>query len=102
MSIEPIEVWGHWGAPNPWKVVIVLEALALPYTIHYLELNEVKMDSYLKLTPNGRLPTIHDSNTSLTLWEVSFARSGYRFAPLLRIITVRRDHPIPSRRVRQG
>lgn len=70
MSIKPIKVWGHWGAPNPWKVCIVLETLKVPYEIEYLELNEVKTEAYLKVTPNARLPTIEDPNTGITLWEV--------------------------------
>ncbi|KAJ4294131.1 glutathione S- transferase, nitrogen catabolite repression regulator [Kalmusia sp. IMI 367209] len=69
MSTEAIELWGHWGAPNPWKVCMVLEELGLPYTIHYRELSEVKNEDYLKINPNGRLPAIKDPNSGLTLWE---------------------------------
>ena len=71
MSIQPIKIWGHWGAPNPWKVCMVCEALKLPYDIEILELNEVKQEEYVKVNPNGRLPTIQDPNTGVTLWEVS-------------------------------
>lgn len=49
---------------------MVLEELKLPYYIKQLELSEVKSPSYLKLNPNGRLPTIIDPNTGITLWEV--------------------------------
>lgn len=73
MSIAPIKIWGHWGAPNPYKVCMVLEALGLPYDIHLLEFSEVKQETYLKITPNGRLPTIQDPNTGLILWEVNQA-----------------------------
>lgn len=52
------------------KVVIILEELKLPYKIHKLEFTEVKSDDYVKLNPNGRLPTIMDPNTGITLWEV--------------------------------
>lgn len=55
------------------KVVIVLEELGLPYTISYLEFNEVKNEDYVKLNPNGRLPTIEDPNTGIVLWEVCLA-----------------------------
>lgn len=71
MSIKPLTLWGHWGAPNPFKVCIVLEALGLPYGTRLLELSEVKQDSYVKLNPNGRLPTLQDPNTGLDLSEVS-------------------------------
>jgi glutathione S-transferase len=72
MSIMPLELWGHWGAPNPFKVSIILESLELPYQIHELELSEVKQESYIKLNPNGRLPTLQDPNTGLTLFEVRY------------------------------
>lgn len=49
---------------------MVLEELSLPYEIHYIELNETKTPSYLEITPNGRLPTLKDPNTGVTLWEV--------------------------------
>ena len=49
---------------------MILEVLNVPYTLQYLELNEVKQPSYLAVNPNGRLPAIQDSNTNLTLWEV--------------------------------
>jgi glutathione S-transferase len=73
MSLVPLEIWAHWGAPNPWKVCMVFEALNLPYTLRYLEFSEVKNEEYLLLTPNGRLPAMKDSNTGLILWEVSLS-----------------------------
>ncbi|KAF2153571.1 glutathione S-transferase, partial [Myriangium duriaei CBS 260.36] len=69
MSHQPIKLWGHWGAPNPWKVCTILEELGIPYDIEYMELQEAKSPSYLKINPNGRLPAINDPNTGLTLWE---------------------------------
>ena len=71
MSLKSLELWGHWGAPNPFKVAVILEALGFRYETHPLELSEVKQEEYIKLNPNGRLPTLHDPNTGLTLWEVS-------------------------------
>lgn len=53
------------------KVCIILEELKLPYVIHQLEFSQVKEEHYVKLNPNGRLPTIKDPNTGITLWEVS-------------------------------
>jgi GSH-dependent disulfide-bond oxidoreductase len=48
--------------PNGWKISITLEELGLPYTVHALALskNEQKAPEYLKLNPNGRIPTIVD------------------------------------------
>lgn len=59
------------------KVVIILEELKLPYKIHKLELTEVKSDDYVKLNPNGRLPTILDPNTGITLWEVKLIPKSF-------------------------
>ena len=72
MSMLPLTLWGHWGAPNPYKVCIILEALKLPYKTHLLEFSEVKQESYIKINPNGRLPTLQDPNTGVTLFEVSY------------------------------
>jgi glutathione S-transferase len=49
---------------------MIMEELSLPYKINYLELNETKTESYLEVTPNGRLPALKDPNTGITLWEV--------------------------------
>lgn len=52
------------------KVCMILEELELPYAVHQLEFSQVKEEHYVKLNPNGRLPTIKDPNTGITLWEV--------------------------------
>jgi glutathione S-transferase len=48
--------------PNGWKASITLEELGLPYEVHYLRLGEgdQKKPEYLKINPNGRIPTIVD------------------------------------------
>jgi glutathione S-transferase len=48
--------------PNGWKVSIMLEEVGLPYTVRpiRLEAGEQKEPWYLKLNPNGRIPTIID------------------------------------------
>lgn len=66
--IQPLTVWGT-GGPNPPKVLIILEELSIPYNAVSTELAEVKLPAYLEINPNGRLPSIHDPNTGLTLWE---------------------------------
>jgi glutathione S-transferase len=49
---------------------MVMEELEIPYTIQFVELSDVKKEEYTKINPNGRLPSIHDPNSNLTLWEV--------------------------------
>ena len=48
--------------PNGWKISIALEELGLPYTAKALKLSkqEQKTPEYLRLNPNGRIPTIVD------------------------------------------
>jgi len=48
--------------PNGWKVSVALEELGLPYTVRPIDLTrgEQKTEAYLRLNPNGRIPTIVD------------------------------------------
>jgi glutathione S-transferase len=50
------------ATPNGWKISIALEELGLPYQTQVLDLGklEQKQDWYLKLNPNGRIPTVVD------------------------------------------
>ena len=50
------------STPNGWKASVALEELALPYELHKIDLREgdQKLPDYLKLNPNGRIPTLVD------------------------------------------
>jgi glutathione S-transferase len=50
------------ATPNGWKISITLEELGLPYSVRriYLDKKEQKEPWYLKINPNGRIPTIVD------------------------------------------
>lgn len=50
------------ATPNGWKASIALEELDLPYEVHPISLSngDQKQPDYLKLNPNGRIPTIVD------------------------------------------
>jgi glutathione S-transferase/GST-like protein len=50
------------ATPNGHKASIALEELALPYTLHVLDLqsNEQKAPWFVALNPNGRIPAIVD------------------------------------------
>ena len=49
---------------NGWKPVIFLEEAQIPYELTPINFdqNEQKSEWYLKLNPNGRIPTIVDRN----------------------------------------
>ena len=58
--------------PNGWKVSVALEELGLPYSVHIVDLmkSEQKAADYLRLNPNGRIPTIIDrSNDDFAVFE---------------------------------
>ncbi|KAJ1335222.1 GSH-dependent disulfide-bond oxidoreductase [Microdochium nivale] len=68
-TIQPIVLHGAPLGPNPWKIVMLFEELGLPYEHRYLDFGAIKQEPYISLNPNGRLPTIEDPNTGITLWE---------------------------------
>jgi glutathione S-transferase len=53
--------------PNGWKVSIALEEMALPYELRVIDFakNEQKSEWYVKLNPNGRIPTLLDDDFAL-------------------------------------
>src|SRR5262245_57948127 len=48
--------------PNGWKASVALEELGLPYEVHVVNLlaGDQKQPDYLRINPNGRIPTIVD------------------------------------------
>ena len=50
------------ATPNGYKISIALEELALPYSLHALQLSEgeQKTPAVLAISPNGRIPAIVD------------------------------------------
>lgn len=60
------------GTPNGYKISIMLEETGLPYTVRALKLaeKEQKQEQYLRLNPNGRIPTIVDhGNEGFVVFE---------------------------------
>ena len=60
------------NTPNGYKVSIMLEELKLPYKVIPIDLvkKEQKKAKYLKLNPNGRVPTIVDrENGNFVVFE---------------------------------
>ncbi|KXG49259.1 uncharacterized protein PGRI_031290 [Penicillium griseofulvum] len=72
MSLKPLALWtlrGHAGTPNPWKVLMILEELKLPYETKSVDVDDLKKEPYESINPNGRVPTLEDPNTGTTIWE---------------------------------
>ena len=55
------------ATPNGWKVSIALEEMKLAYDVRVIDFaaNEQKADWYIKLNPNGRIPTLTDDGFAL-------------------------------------
>jgi glutathione S-transferase len=72
MSPKPLTLWtlrGHAGTPNPWKVLMILEELQVPYKPKLVDLTDLKKEPYESINPNGRVPALEDPNTGITIWE---------------------------------
>lgn len=75
--------------PNGWKISIALEEMGLPYTWRHIKLSEQeqKADWYMKLNPNGRIPTLIDhDNGDFAIFEsgailIYLAEKSGRFMP---------------------
>jgi len=58
--------------PNGWKAAMVLEELALDYTVKYIDLagGDQHKPSFIAMNPNGRIPVIVDHDVSgLTIFD---------------------------------
>ena len=55
------------ATPNGWKVSIALEEMGLPYEVRVIDFaaNEQKADWYVKINPNGRIPSLLDEGFAL-------------------------------------
>jgi glutathione S-transferase len=75
--------------PNGWKISIALEEMGLPYTWRHIKLSEKeqKADWYVKLNPNGRIPTLIDhDNDDFVIFEsgailIYLAEKSGKFLP---------------------
>lgn len=66
------------ATPNGFKVSIMLEEVALPYTVHQFNLatNQQKEPWFLAINPNGRIPAIVDSEAIDGQGSLSVFESG--------------------------
>ena len=59
--MAPIDLY-FWPTPNGWKITLMLEECGLPYEISYVDLSQHEQfePTFLKISPNGRMPAIVD------------------------------------------
>ncbi len=60
-----------WGTPNGKKISIALEEMALPYTVHPVNIgkDEQFAPAFLKISPNNKIPAIVDRDTGQSVFE---------------------------------
>jgi GST-like protein len=60
-SGKPIDLY-YWPTPNGWKITIMLEECALPYTLVPVDISkgEEFEPAFLTISPNNRMPAIVD------------------------------------------
>ena len=61
MNNKPIDLY-YWPTPNGWKISIMLEECALPYTLHYVDIGQDEQfhPDFLDVSPNNKIPAIVD------------------------------------------
>jgi GSH-dependent disulfide-bond oxidoreductase len=59
--VAPIDLY-YWPTPNGWKISIMLEECGLPYAVHPVDISRGEQfdESFLKISPNNRIPAIVD------------------------------------------
>ncbi|MEQ8480488.1 MAG: glutathione S-transferase N-terminal domain-containing protein [Hoeflea sp.] len=71
---SPIELY-YWPTPNGWKITVMLEELAVPYQVHFVNIGKGEQfePSFLAISPNNRMPAIVDpdgpDNAPLSVFE---------------------------------
>ena len=71
---DPIELY-YWPTPNGWKISIMLEECQLPYKLKAVNIGKGEQfkPSFLKISPNGRMPAIIDpqgpGNRPISIFE---------------------------------
>ncbi len=77
-----------WSTPNGMKISIMLEEIALPYTVHAVDiLRDAQFEAdFLRLSPNNKIPAIVDHDTGITMMEsgailLYLAEKSGRFMP---------------------
>ncbi|UCH75223.1 MAG: glutathione S-transferase [Rhodospirillales bacterium] len=60
-----------WSTPNGRKISIALEEMDLPYTVHAINIGkgEQHQPDFLKISPNGKIPAIVDTETGIRMME---------------------------------
>jgi len=60
-----------WTTPNGRKISIALEEMELPYTAHAVNIGqgEQRDPAFLKISPNGKIPAIVDTDTGTRMME---------------------------------
>ncbi|KAK6854055.1 glutathione S-transferase [Apiospora arundinis] len=68
-QIKKLKLYAHPAAPHPWKIILILTELELPFDVAHKTTAAVTKEQIRVMNPNERVPILEDPNTGLTLWE---------------------------------
>ena len=54
--MKPIKLYSHAQGPNPWKCVIIMEELGIPYETEFVDFSVIK-----QVSPFDFMPTVPDA-----------------------------------------
>jgi GST-like protein len=68
--LKPIKLY-YWPTPNGWKLTMLLEESGVRYDVVPVNIGagEQHQDWFMKISPNARMPAIHDPNRGVTIFE---------------------------------
>ncbi|KAH7420180.1 glutathione S-transferase II [Cadophora sp. MPI-SDFR-AT-0126] len=66
---KPIKLYVSSTGPNPWKPVIILEELQIPYELKLLSFLELTGEEFKNINPCGKVPVMYDPNHDILQWE---------------------------------
>jgi hypothetical protein len=93
------------------QVVLILEELGVPYTIHSFKFDDVKKPPFINVNPNGRVPGMYQkklpyvnnrdflTDLPLYLWGVTKSDRGPEYK--LHALGIWSNHTVSRRRIRQ-
>lgn len=86
------------ATPNGWKASIMLEELGVPFTVNPISLSQgdQKLPDYLKLNPNGRIPTIVDREVDADAGDGSRGFAVFESGAILLYLAEKYGRFLPS------
>ncbi|TID02189.1 hypothetical protein CH35J_004887 [Colletotrichum higginsianum] len=82
--MKPIKIYGYVAGPHPWKVVILLKELGVPYEIEFLTAEEMKVATYIDFHTDQDITSVYEQYGNMARWvlgvvERQLAKTGHPY-----------------------